>query len=211
MISADDATRLSAVGVVASAFATVVLALITRTLAKSTKALVTATQDEGKLNALANQRSYRLTSHQIDLQSKANVYEDVLTHMYDDFKWIQDKASRIGLSFVPKAYGEKLPKEAKTALSLQTANRMLLHGSPALGKDFESWLDETTSLARILDPHMVSTVDVYGDAQPTQDPEVIAALTSKFTTLFEQLKTNYLNTIFKMREELYPSSSTSDL
>lgn len=72
---------------------------------RAPNSLVEATKAEAELNALANQRSYSLTSRQIDLQSKSNVYVDTLQYFYNDFLVIQEMATALGLPFDPKAYG----------------------------------------------------------------------------------------------------------
>ncbi|MDP1719465.1 MAG: hypothetical protein Q8L08_00455 [Candidatus Nanopelagicaceae bacterium] len=93
---------------ISAAVATIWLAIGTKALAKSTGKLVETTKLQGEHIDSANQRSYSLTSRQIDLQSKSNVYQDTLRYFYDDFLMIQEMAGALGLAFDPKASGNKL-------------------------------------------------------------------------------------------------------
>lgn len=203
---AIDPNKLSQIAdyaVIGSAVATVVLALVTYSLAQGTKQLVKATGETGERNAADNTRSYELTRHQVDLQSKADVYEEILTFMYDDFLVIQDMAGTLGIPFVPKAYGRKLDFDQKVPFFNRVVNRTSLHGSPSISQEILFWFEDMAALRDLLGPN--STRDQYGDLSILEEVDRIL-ITNNFTPLFDLLKIKYSNVTVMMREELYPSS-----
>ena len=189
-----------------AAVATVWLATATKKLATGTDSLVQTTKLQGEQSASANQRSYALTLRQIDLQSKSNVYEDTLRYFYDDFLMIQEMASALGLSFTPKAYGNKLPFDQKTSFRNSIINGISLHGSILIGSELESWIRSVISLHDLLEPYMSSSMDIYGNRQPTRDPQELINVTDPFAGQFDSLKNRYAEIMLKMREELHPAN-----
>ena len=73
-----------------AAFWTALGSLATFVLAFLTFGLLIATRQQGRLSQKANQQSFELTVHQIDLQYKASVYRDVLAFMGQTRRTIND-------------------------------------------------------------------------------------------------------------------------
>ena len=201
------ATIITTIAVIGSAVATVWLATATKKLASGTDSLVQVTKTQGEQNSAADLRSYSLTLHQINLQSKANVYEDALKYFFDDFNNIQELAQFLSIPFDPKAFGKSLVVNEKAAFSVEIINKISLHGSLSIGIELAAWIDKVQSLRDLLQRQIpnASPIDVYSLRSQIQDPGERDAVTTEFTTRFEALKDRYSELIVKMREELHPS------
>lgn len=200
------ANIITTAGAIGAAGATVWLATATKKLATSTSLLVQTTKFQGEHIDAANQRSYSLTSRQIDLQSKSNVYLDTLRYFYDDFLMIQEMAASLGLAFDPKASGNKLPFDQKVTFGNDVINEISLHGSLSIGYQLAEWMARVKSLRDLLTPYMsyVVVIDVY-DAEPRIPSSELPAVTQAFTEQFDSLKVRYAEIMVNMREELHPT------
>lgn len=204
MASADTPTLVMAVATTVSAIATIVLAFVTWKLASATKRLVETTRDEGIQNAEANQRSYQLAFHQIDLHSKTLVYNDTLQYIYDDFLLIQGLATTLSLTFKPTAFGQKLALDEKVARGSQIITRISLNGSSMIGIRFVQWMHLMNEVQSNLRPYVAT--DQFGDSRLADSAPPLGEIQEAFDYLYGRLKTDYEELSQIMRDELHPSA-----
>lgn len=206
MAGIDTATTVMAVGTTVLALATIWLATGTRSLAEGTESLVKAARAEGEQNAAANQRSYALALHQIELHSKVEVYETIVGYMDDDMLRIEGKVSALGFQFVGDTVGTPFSREDKMKLTSQIFIKLALHGTLDITTDFATWLQRLTHIGIELDA--LESYDAYGNVQAIHDPALLASSQSIFDIHYAWLKDWYLQTLAKIVAELRPDADS---
>lgn len=191
-------------GVLITGIATLVLAIVTLRLANDNKRLAEITGMQGENNFAHNERSYRLTQLQINLQYRASYYEQLIAFTQASLNYLRETAKGLGIDC------EGLHENGPTPIGTPADQGLLgiqlrLHASDEirlafleLGTKVKTETDKLTSLQQY---------GMYG-VMPLVNP-LLDETTVDFRARFILLTNETEALIESMIDELHPSTRLS--
>lgn len=163
-------------------------AIGTIALASVTYKLVRETKDQGKRNHEANQRSYDLTLHQINLQYKASVYNGVIQFMANTRIWLTKRLDALRVHLAEPTHPLLQASRELNSEELNTFVALELHGSDEALVANSNWNDKVESCSDLFDK--LIDHDVHRDFNVESNPS-------------EPSRVELLNSIDSQLSELY--------
>lgn len=187
---------------VGSGLATTIVAFATWKLATMTRDLVAETKEQGGLNAEADQRSYQLTLHEINLQYRASFYEQFVCGADDALDSLRLQAMGLGIDCNGLVIYSNPPHTTSSDYSL-LGIQLRLHASGEVRKRVITWLENLTEELKRLSG--LEARDPNGKVAKLTEPQ-LHTVSEVFLVAFGSLVDDKEAIVEYMINELHPET-----
>jgi hypothetical protein len=163
-------------------------AIGTMALAGVTYKLVRETMNQGKRNHEANQRSYDLTLHQINLQYRASVYNGVIQFMANTRIWLTNRLDSLRLHLAEPTHPLLQASRELNSEELNTFVALELHGSNEALVANSIWNDKVESCSdlfdKLIDRDVNRDFNIRSDPSETSRVELLNSIDLQLSELY---------------------------